>query len=171
MLFRKFKNKKKQKKWKRILCMWQKGSLCTKLQIKERCLTAIQRYTKKKSRTQLKKKWKNIDQKSTDISSTDSEDEEKSVSNMRNFEKYVSIDKRHAFVMIDSEALGNFILQQLIDKFKTITKLKKNSYNLMILNENSLLSNNEQILRQIVLVTLMINIYKKKYILEYYSND
>ena len=40
--------------------------------------------------------------------------------------------------------------------------LKKNSYDLMILNENSLFNNDENVNKKIAFVTLMMNTHKKK---------
>ena len=67
------------------------------------------------------------------------------VSYARSFKKYVLMNDKCAFVMIDSKISKNFISQQLIDKFETTTKLKKNSYDLMIINESSLLSDDERV--------------------------
>lgn len=54
-------------------------------------------------------------------------------------------DKR-TIVMIDSRISKNFIQQQLIDKFEATTKFKKNSYDLMTINENTFVNDDEQIL-------------------------
>ena len=64
--------------------------------------------------------------------------------------------------MINSKITNNFISQRLIDKYETITKLKKNSYNLMIINENSLSNDDKQIWHKIASVTLIMNKYKKQ---------
>ena len=70
-------------------------------------------------------------------------DKESSDRYARIFEKYVTMNDKRVFVMIDLKITDNFISRKLIDKHKTTTKIKKNSYNLMILNENSL-SNNDK---------------------------
>ena len=80
-----------------------------------------------------------------------------------NFKKCVLINEKRAFVMINSKILNNFISQQLIDKFETTTKFKKNSYNLMIINENLLSNNDKQIRHKIASITLMMNDHKKNY--------
>lgn len=46
--------------------------------------------------------------------------------NMTRFvEKHIILNKKPAFVMINSKITKHFILQQLINKFKTTTRLKK----------------------------------------------
>ena len=85
-----------------------------------------------------------------------------SINYARNFKKYVWINEKRAFVMIDSKTSRNFISQQLIDEFETTSKFKKNSYDLMIINENSLSNNDKQIKCEIVSITLMMNNHKKK---------
>lgn len=78
-----------------------------------------------------------------------------------NFKKYVLMNNKHVFIIIDLKTINNFISQQLINKLKITTKFKKNLYNLIIINENLLLNNNKQILQKIVLITLIISDYKK----------
>ena len=85
-----------------------------------------------------------------------------SVSYARSLKKYVLMNDRRAFAMIDSEASGNFISQQLIDKFETTTRLKKNSYDLMIINENSLSSDDGRVRRKIASVTLMMGNHREQ---------
>ena len=85
-----------------------------------------------------------------------------SVSYARSLKKYVLMNDRRAFVMIDSGISENFISQQLIDEFETTTRFKKNSYDLMIINENSLSSDDGQVRRKIASVTLMMSNHKKQ---------
>ena len=85
-----------------------------------------------------------------------------SVSYTRSFKKYILMNDRRAFVMIDSEVSKNFISQQLIDKFETTTRFKKNSYDLMIINENSLSSDDGRIRRKIASITLMMSNHRKQ---------
>ena len=85
-----------------------------------------------------------------------------SVSYARSLKKYVLMNDRRAFVMIDSEVSENFISQQLIDKFETTTRLKKDSYDLMIINENSLSSDDKRIQRKTTSVTLMMSNHRKQ---------
>ena len=85
-----------------------------------------------------------------------------SVNYARNLKKYVLMNDKRAFVIIDSGVSENFISQQLINEFETTTKFKKNSYNLMIINENSLSSDDEQIRQKIASITLMMSDHRKK---------
>ena len=85
-----------------------------------------------------------------------------SVSYARSFKKYVLMNNRRAFVMIDSEVSENFISQQLVDKFETTTRFKKNSYDLMIINENSLSSDDGRIRRKTASVTLMMSNHREQ---------
>ena len=87
---------------------------------------------------------------------------EVSVNYARSLKKYVLINDKRAFVMIDSKISKNFISQQLIDKLKTTTRLKKNPYNLMIINGSSLSSDNERIRRKTASVTLVMSNHKKQ---------
>ena len=64
--------------------------------------------------------------------------------------------------MIDSKITNNFISQRLIDKYGATIKLKKDSYNLMILNGSSLSNDDGRIRHKIASVTLMINNHKKQ---------
>ena len=79
-----------------------------------------------------------------------------SVNYARSLKKYVLMNDRRAFAMIDSEISENFISQQLIDEFETTTKFKKNSYDLMIINESSLSSDDGRVRRKIASVTLVM---------------
>ena len=81
---------------------------------------------------------------------------------VRVFEKYIYLNKKRAFVMIEFKTTNNFISQRLIDKFDVKRKFKKISYNLIILNEKSLSNDNDQILYKIESITLMMNNHKKQ---------
>ena len=85
-----------------------------------------------------------------------------SVSYARSLKKYVLINDRRALVMIDSEVSENFISQQLIDKFETTTRFKKNSYDLMIIDKSSLLSDDGRVRRKIASVTLMMSNHREQ---------
>jgi hypothetical protein len=47
--------------------------------------------------------------------------------------------------MIDSDATGNFMIRALVKKKDYSTQKKPNAYNLMIVDENSLLDENERV--------------------------
>ena len=86
-----------------------------------------------------------------------------SINYARNLKKYVRINERQTIVMIDSKASNNYISQKLIDKYEMNTKLKTNLYDLMILNENPLSSENEHVIKKTILIKLMINMHEKKF--------
>ena len=66
--------------------------------------------------------------------------------------------------MIDSKISENFISQKFVDKHRLKIRQKKNSYNLMILNENSLFNDDENVNKKTAFVTLMMNTHRKKII-------
>ena len=68
--------------------------------------------------------------------------------------------------MIDSKISKNFISQKFVDKHRLKIRYKKNSYDLMILNENSLFNDDENVNKKTAFVTLMMNTYKKKIIFD-----
>jgi hypothetical protein len=47
--------------------------------------------------------------------------------------------------MIDSDATDNFMTRALVKKKEYFTRKKLNAYNLVIVNENSLLDKNERV--------------------------
>ncbi len=47
--------------------------------------------------------------------------------------------------MIDSNAIDNFITRALVKREKYFTRKKSNAYNLVIVDENSLLNKNERV--------------------------
>ena len=87
---------------------------------------------------------------------------EDSVKYARSLKKYVMMNEERALAIIDSGAMGNFISQQLVDKFGTITKLKKDSYDLMIINGNSLSSDDGRVRYETTPVTLVMSDHEKK---------
>ena len=57
----------------------------------------------------------------------------------------------HQFTtMINFDATRNFVLSSLVNKKNLFIQKKKNAYNLMIINENSLKSNDEIIIEKII---------------------
>jgi len=47
--------------------------------------------------------------------------------------------------MIDSNAIDNFIIKTLVEREEYFTRKKFDAYNLIIVNENSLLNENEKV--------------------------
>ena len=56
--------------------------------------------------------------------------------------------------MINFDAIRNFVSSFLVNKKDLFTQKKKNAYNLMIINENSLKSNDEMIIEEIIPLTM-----------------
>ncbi len=58
--------------------------------------------------------------------------------------------------MIDFDAINNFITRALIKKKKYFTQKKSNAYNLIIVDENSLLDENERVNKKTKLLSIAI---------------
>ena len=56
--------------------------------------------------------------------------------------------------MINFDATKNFVSSFFVNKKDLFTQKKKNVYNLMIINENPLKSNNEIIIEEIIPLTM-----------------
>ena len=56
--------------------------------------------------------------------------------------------------MINFDATRNFVSSFLVNKKGLLTQKKKNVYNLMIINENSLKNNDEMIIEEIIFLTI-----------------
>ena len=89
-----------------------------------------------------------------------------SVNYARSLKRRVQINERWTLVMIDSKISENFISRKFGDKQHLKIRRKKNSYDLMILNENSLFSDDKNVNTKITFVILMMNTYKKKIIID-----
>jgi hypothetical protein len=85
-----------------------------------------------------------------------------SVSYTRLIKQYVILNERRTYVMIDSKVTSNFIAQKFVNVKRLNSKFKRNSYDLMIINDNTLLSENERVTRETTSLTLMINEHTKK---------
>ena len=62
------------------------------------------------------------------------------------------------------ENFTKFYIAKINRQITFENSLKKNSYNLMILNENSLFNDDENVNKKTAFVTLMINTHKKEII-------
>ncbi len=58
--------------------------------------------------------------------------------------------------MIDFNAIDNFITKALVKRKKYFIRKKSNAYNLMIVNENSLLDKNERVDKKTKLLSIAI---------------
>jgi hypothetical protein len=85
-----------------------------------------------------------------------------SVSYTRLIKQYVILNERKTHVMIDSEVTSNFIAQKFVNVKRLNIRLKKISYDLMIINDNTLLSENERVTRETTSLTLMIDEHTEK---------
>ena len=61
----------------------------------------------------------------------------------------------HRFTtMINFDAIRNFVSSSLVNKKNLFTQKKKNAYNLITINENSLKNNDEMIIEEIIFLTI-----------------
>ena len=67
--------------------------------------------------------------------------------------------------MIDFDAIRNFVSSFLVNKKDLFIQKKKNAYNLMIINENSLKSNDEMITKKIISLTMTFQQHHEEFIL------
>ncbi len=58
--------------------------------------------------------------------------------------------------MIDSNAIDNFMIKALVKKKEYSIRKKLNAYNLVIINENSLLDKNERMNKETKLLSIAI---------------
>ena len=87
---------------------------------------------------------------------------EDSVNYARSLKKYIMMNGERALAIIDSGAMGNFISKQLVDKFGTITKLKEDPYDLMVIDGNSLPSDDGRVRYETTPVTLVMSDHEEK---------
>jgi len=58
--------------------------------------------------------------------------------------------------MIDFDAIDNFMTRALVERKEYSIRKKSNAYNLMIINENSLLDKNKKVNRETKLLSIAI---------------
>ncbi len=68
-----------------------------------------------------------------------------STAHARCFTTPVKINDRRFIAMVDSDATGNFMARALVEKKEYSTQKKPDAYNLIIVDENSLLDGNERV--------------------------
>ena len=61
------------------------------------------------------------------------------------FQTSINVNEHRFTAMIDSSATENFMSESLIERKRLSTRQKKNAYDLIIINENSLSSENERV--------------------------
>ena len=68
-----------------------------------------------------------------------------SVSTTSTFQTSINVNEHRLTAIIDSNATKNFMSQDLIERKRLSTRKKDDSYDLIIIDENSLLSENERV--------------------------
>ncbi len=58
--------------------------------------------------------------------------------------------------MIDSNAIDNFMVKALVEREEYFTRKKSNAYNLIIVDENSLLDKNKRVNKETKLLSIAI---------------
>ena len=74
--------------------------------------------------------------------------------------------KFHRFTtIINFDATRNFVSSFFVNKKNLLTQKKKNAYNLMIINENSLKDNDEIIIEKIIFLTIIFQQHHEEFTL------
>jgi hypothetical protein len=68
----------------------------------------------------------------------------------------IKVNDRRFTAMIDSGVTGNFMARALVKKKDYFTQKKSDAYNLVIVDENSLLDENERVNRETKLLSIAI---------------
>ena len=68
----------------------------------------------------------------------------KEFSETQTFKIIIKLDNRRIIIIIDNNATTNFILWQLVKTLNLFTRIKANSYEIIVINENNLKSKNEK---------------------------
>ena len=72
----------------------------------------------------------------------------------------------HRFTtMINFDATRNFVSSFLVNRKDLLTQKKKDAYNLMTINENSLKGNDEMIIEEIILLTMTFQQHHEEFTL------
>jgi len=74
----------------------------------------------------------------------------------RCFITLVKINGRRFIAMIDSDAIDNFMIRAFVKKKDYSTQKKSDAYNLIIVDENSLLDKNERVNKETKLLSIAI---------------
>jgi len=67
------------------------------------------------------------------------------IAHARCFTTSVKVNDRRFIAMVDSDATGNFMARAFVKKKDYSTQKKPDAYNLVIVDENSLLDENEKV--------------------------
>ena len=77
-----------------------------------------------------------------------------SINYTRIFCTSIRFESHQLIAMINFDATRNFVSSFLVNKKGLLTQKKKDAYNLMIINEDSLKSNDEMIIEEIIPLTM-----------------
>jgi len=79
-----------------------------------------------------------------------------STAHARCFITLVKINDRRLIAIIDSDAIDNFMIRALIKREEYFTQKKSDAYNLIIVDENSLLDKNKKVNKETKLLSIAI---------------
>ena len=79
-----------------------------------------------------------------------------SINIIRTFQTSINVNEHQLTIMIDSNAMKNFIFQKRINKKEFVMQRKKNAYDLIVIDENSLLNENEKMNTKIISFSIVI---------------
>jgi len=79
-----------------------------------------------------------------------------STAHARCFITSVKINDRRLTAIIDSDATDNFMIRAFVKKKEYFTRKKSDAYNLVIVDENSLLDKNERVNKETKLLSIAI---------------
>ena len=85
-----------------------------------------------------------------------------STSYARTFCTFIRFEFHRLTTMINFDAIKNFVSSSLVDKKDLFIQKKKDAYNLMTINENSLKNNDEMIIEKIIFLTMTFQQHHEK---------
>ena len=83
----------------------------------------------------------------------------------RTFCTFIRFEFHRFTTMINFDATRNFVSSFLVNKKDLLTQKKKNAYNLMTINENSLKGNDEIIIEKIISLTMTFQQHHEEFTL------
>jgi hypothetical protein len=88
------------------------------------------------------------------------------ITHARCFITSVKVNDRRFIAMIDFDATDNFMIRVFVKKKDYFTQKKPDAYNLVIVDENSLLDKNERVNRETKLLSIVIQQHHEKLIFD-----
>ena len=89
-----------------------------------------------------------------------------SISTTSTFQTSINVNEHRLTAMIDSNATENFMSQDLIERKRLFTRKKNDSYDLIIIDENSLFSENERVNTKTKSLSIAIQRHHEKLIFD-----